>query len=417
MRYYLLILFFLYSSICLSSTSLGGLIVGWPEGSYSRFDDGLTFESKYSVWLDKKTKSLKQHTDIYTFQRTFSTDKFTTVITASSQQDEITYDFDHNTLQVNDDNDAWSLSTSSGHWNILVGNRKQSIGFFGATLSRERINKSFYLNVQNELDDPREDQFIFNHHWRDHLWRLQYDLEAFSIYFNIREQQNNDHGLTINYNFNDFEHLLTFQNTDLNYGLIDLSDDHYSYGEMEWINKGSFWLWRSTFNFNQSDFWSISAVNQKLTFTSVGQASLFNILGQSSNLAGANWFWGLQGSVKSTGVKIDRGWKTDNTEHQWGIGVNKVSPYINSKVYKSLILIGLPNLESEDDLDIDYAYISLVSWESKYNWNSASLKLSISQLVPLYIKEISHSDSSSSSSSHDYKHMGYNINIQMAWYF
>lgn len=423
MYLYLFVFLILFPSICFSFSPLDKSILGWP--SYiNDINSGVAVESQYSVWLDKGDNSLRQEMNSYTFRRTFKTADLSTTFSAYSHQDKYLYEFDENTFQVDENFDAWELSASYENWKVKLGNRYQSIGFsslWAIELSRSVTHRHFSLDIQHEIDNPIGDQFIFNHQWRDHRWNLHLNSQNFHLLLNARENENNDHGIILMYANNKLKHSLTFQKTDLNYGFIDLSDNQYSYGKTEWSNEGKLWLWQSNLTLNQSNFWTVSIVNQKLSFTTVGQASLFNILGQSSSLAGANWFWGVQGSFKSIGIKADRGWNTKNVEQTLGLSFNKLSPYVNSKLYKSLILIGLPKLESEDDLDINYAYVSLLSWTYKYNWKKASLKLSASQLIPIHInensKESNTSGSGSSGSRDSYTHSGYNINIFMSWYF
>lgn len=408
-------------SLSSHTSPLDNLLLGWkalPEEEKS--SSYFYTNAQYSSWYKKSKRELSDYQyklEANVNQRLYDSDF---KVSAKKVYDTLEYSQEGNHLRAFNDYQDWNASVTTNNLHLSIGNRQQEVGVkngdYKFIVSKQTHEQKLKLDAQSSLDNPEEGQFIFYHHWKDYRWGVLLSSPSVILKLTTLENTENNYQLVSKLKYHNVSYIAQYDRINLDYGEILLQDPSYFYGAMDWnISTKRYVLARKVKTYN-NHWWQLSLLQQDSSFTTVGQVSLIDIIGQSAHLAGANWFWGIQGSFKNIGVEISKGWIEDRWEHVWKVNLNKLEPYVNSKLYKSVILIGLPNLEEEEESDIEYAWLSQVEWSSKYNWESCSFKGSIKQLLPLYLKEPSSSSSSGSGSS-SYTHVGYTINLAFQYHF
>lgn len=392
-----------------------------PVGSH----DYLYFQSSYDSLLENSEQSISVNRNQILFNKVLCTsDSSIITFDTSLSRSQTRFQFDKNHLNIDENFEDFSIEYSNSHFNFTLGNNYQSIGYnslVSGLIYRDSSTIDLTLDIQNELDDPLDGQLLFRHKYKEDKIGIYLSYDNFELNIHTIEDSDASYGLSLGFDDkNSASHQLTFQKAEISQPAIQLEDPHYDYGQLNWSNEYSFWLLENNFRSDDNKTWSINFIHQDFSFQSTGGVSFADLVGQSANIVGANWFWGIQGSFKASGLSVYRTWKNQQWRHSFGSHLNKVTPLLNTKLYKSLILIGIPSLEEEDTLDIEYAYISQLAWRSSYQWNDFLFSYSIKQLVPIYTKESQGSETSTSTSSKSnspYKHSGFSLSGSISYSF
>ncbi len=404
--------------------------MGWPDEQAQQTEPGISSHVSESNWYQKDQRKLVQSSREYSVLLTNEYQDTQLSFFGLKVNDQLEFSDGHNYVAVGDNHNEWLFKVGQERWGLTGGNRelKLSLNFnlWQWQLSQKKESQKISIDAQDELDAPSPQQFIFEHNWLDRRWGLQVSHPSFSVRYSQFETASHDYQWSGEFKFKQWRHRLDHHKIDFNYGQADLVDEYYSYGEFEWQNYGENWHWLS--HYQQADYWwSLSVIKQDVSFKTRGNASLINVIGPSAHLAGANWSWGVQGNFNSEGLKFAYGWKNQNWQHSWHLGLNKLRPFVNSKIYKNVILIGLPSLDEEEELDIKYTVLTQLGWRSQYKWQQFTIGASFTQLIPIYIEEkkeldeeIKPSDptqSDTASNNSDNHHTGYTIALYAIWHF
>ncbi|MEY8204156.1 MAG: hypothetical protein RPR40_03690 [Bermanella sp.] len=427
MTRYLFVLSLLYG-VASHGTSLDGFLLGWPDGRGVTPSDGFHTGLSQASWVHKGRQSLAQYTRRYSASHRLAVRALQLAVSARHLNQQLKFKDQGSVLALGRAYDAWALDVKGERWHAQVGNRSLQVALnmraWRLNISKTRAEQTLNLNAQSQLHAPRQDQFIFRHTWRDTLWQLSAASQTFSLSYQQLQHNHQDYEWRAELNLNSWRHQLSYHHIYSNYGQTQLADPYFYYGEYAWQNSGQSWHWQSRVQGN-SHWWAISLIDQEVSLQTRGSVSLLDVLGPSANIAGANWFWGVRGSCKNSGVKVARGWQHFGWRHRWQISLNKLTPHINAKVYKSLILLGLPSLQRERELDIDYTVLAVLGWQSQFHWQAYAITGSLSQLLPLHVATSAADGPSAPSAAATDKptptershHVGYRLALDFNWYF
>ncbi len=385
----------------------------------------------YGLWYKKDDSALSQKERDVEFNYNTSIQSNTLELYISNHLNTTTYKDGDNWFDFFEHSTEIKIGLLKENYNITIGNRQQALAVnFDKTLftiKRDKHTQNFELDIHGELENPKPGQFHFGSKWQDHSWLVGIRLPHYTLQMEQYQENHHDKKITLKHNNLYWQHSLSLHKVSLNYGELPLIDSQNNYGQLSWFKNGETWHY-SLKKEQAQHWWQLSLVNSYIKNRSAGVAGLLNIYGVNAALAGANWYYGLKADIKNTGIKFGRGWRAPHSfnltstqwQHTWQVSLNKIQPNINSKIYKSVILIGTPNLNEEEQTEIEYLYAANISWESKVKWKSIAMKLSLSQFIPLALKDnkehVSSAEPNNSAASKKY-HVGYTLGLNLAYIF
>ncbi len=434
---YLIWLPFIFSAMA-AATPFDLSLLSWPDPHYKSTVSTIHSSNMNGLWYKKEGQELSQKERDTSFNYITPYNSIVLDVFISKYDRSTVYRSDGNHFNFIDAGSEFNAGVDHKNYRLSLGNKVQSLAIKlnTTTFNIKRIKhaRAFELDIQGELKDPKPGQFIFNYAWQDYSWLIAIKNPIYSITFEQYQHNYHDQKLTLTHQFNQWQHGLSHHEINLNYGYLALVDTEYEYGALSWFVSGEVWHYSIKKQQNKR-WWEISFIDSNIKNRSSGSVGLINVIGVNAALTGTNWYYGLKADFKNSGIKFGSGWLPGNSlhlsevqwEHSWKISLNRLQPNVNSKVYKSVILIGTPSLENEEQTNIEYLYGAGLNWRSKLIWQNFAMILSASQFVPITIKENElESDDGSSSGNESLtdnpekstnSHVGYTLGLDLIYSF
>ncbi len=415
-------------------------LLSWPVPTDKPNASAISYSNMVGLWYKKDGQELSQSERDASFRYITTFKSINLDVHVSSYDRSIKYKSDGNRFNFIDADSDFKVEIDHENYTVGMGNKTQLIAIklnkSSFSISRVKHERKFELNIQAELTNPKPGQFVFDYRWQDYSWIVGIKNPYYSVTFEQYQNNDDDQKIVLSHQSHHWQHELSRHKINLNYGDLALADTEYNYGALSWFSKGEVWHY-SIKNEQDHRWWRISLIDSDIENRSAGAAGLTNVIGVNAALAGANWYYGLKADFKNSGIKFGNGWQASNLlnlkearwEHAWHISLNKLQPSVNSKIYKSVILIGTPNLENEEQTHIKYVYGSGLNWQSKLIWQDFAMTLSVSQFIPITIKENrieSESDDGgnsgnesgpANSSTRENRHVGYTLGLDLIYSF
>ena len=436
---YVIWLSVVFSSMA-AATPFDLALLSWPVSTDKLDTSAISYSNMFGLWYKKDGQELSQNERDLSFRYITTFKSIDLNVHLSSYDRSTEYKNNGNHFNFIDADNNFKIEIGDENYTVGLGNKTQLIAIklnnSNLSISRVSHERKFELDVQSELTTPKPGQFVFDYRWQDYSWIVGIKNPYYSVIFEQYQNNDDDQKISLSHQSHHWQHELSRHKINLNYGDLALVDTEYKYGALSWFSKGEVWHYSLT-NERKNRWWKVSIIDSNIENRSAGAAGLTNVIGVNAALAGANWYYGLKADFKNAGIKFGRGWQASNVlslkdarwEHAWNISLNKLQPNVNSKVYKSVILIGTPNLENEEQTSIEYLYGAGLNWQSKLIWQEFAMTLSVSQFIPITIKENSIESESDSggnsgnetgpanSSTRANRHVGYTLGLDLIYSF